>query len=253
MKVPGRRSFIQKASMGTLMALSIPQLILTAFAEDDAKNKKIPLAKNEVVLFQGDSITDAGRARENSNINDQKALGHGYAYLSSADLLNDYPQKQLKIYNRGISGNKVYQLAERWENDTLKLEPTVLSILIGVNDFWHMKKHGYAGTVETYRRDYLNLLDKTKQKFPELKLIIGEPFAIIGTAVDASWFPAFKEYQETAKEIANKYNAAFIPYQRIFDNALKLAPGDYWAPDGVHPTIAGARLMASAWMETIKG
>ncbi|WP_207420958.1 SGNH/GDSL hydrolase family protein [Desertivirga brevis] len=253
MKVPGRRSFIQKASMGTLMALSIPQLILTAFAEDDAKNKKIPLAKNEVILFQGDSITDAGRSKENSKINDPRALGNGYAYLATADLLNDNPQKQLKIYNRGISGNKVYQLSERWDNDTLKLEPTVLSILIGVNDFWHMKKHGYAGTIETYKKDYISLLDKTKQKFPELKLIIGEPFAIIGSAVDASWFPAFEEYQEAAREIANTYNAAFIPYQRIFDQALKLAPGEYWAPDGVHPSIAGARLMASAWLETIKG
>ncbi len=239
--------------MGTLMALSIPQLILTAFAEDDAKNKKIPLAKNEIVLFQGDSITDAGRARENFNVNDQKALGNGYAYLATADLLNDNPQKHLKIYNRGISGNKVYQLTERWEEDTFKLEPTVLSILIGVNDFWHMKKHGYSGTLETYRNDYKALLDKTKQKLPDLKLIIGEPFAILGTAVDASWFPAFKEYQEAAKEIANSYNAAFIPYQRIFDNALKLAPGEYWAPDGVHPSIAGARLMATAWLETIKG
>jgi len=248
-----RRSFIQKVSLGTLAALTTPQLIVSAFAEDNAKTKKIILDKNDIILFQGDSITDAGRAKDDAGINSQKALGSGYSFLAAADLLNLYPTKTLKIYNRGISGNKVYQLAERWEKDALDLKPNVLSILIGVNDFWHMKKHSYSGTIETYRNDYRALLDKTKQKFPDLKLIIGEPFAILGSAVDSSWFPAFTEYQEAAKEIANTFNAAFIPYQRIFNNALKVAPGEYWSHDGVHPSIAGARLMASAWLETVKG
>ncbi len=61
-------------------------------------------------------------------------------------MLNRYPDKDLKIYNKGISGNKVYQLAERWDADCLDLKPTVLSILVGVNDFWHTLTSGYTGT-----------------------------------------------------------------------------------------------------------
>lgn len=249
----GRRNFIQKASLSTLVALSTPQLILSSFAEEMSKVKKIKLNSNDIILFQGDSITDAGRTKTEASANNQKALGAGYAFLASADLLNAHPDKNLKIFNKGISGNKVYQLAERWDVDTIEIKPTVLSILVGVNDYWHMKKHNYPGTIETYRKDYSALLERTKAKFPEIKLIIGEPFAILGTSVDQSWFAELKPYQEAAKELADKFGATFIPYQRIFNNALKLAPVEYWAPDGVHPSVAGARLMASAWLEAVNG
>jgi len=247
-----RRNFIQKTTLSTLAALSIPQLILSSFAEDNAKNKKIHLSQDDVILFQGDSITDAGRVKDDTHANASKALGSGYALLAGADLLNAYPAKNLKIFNKGISGNKVYQLAERWQKDTLDIKPTILSILIGVNDYWHMKKHGYEGTLETYRKDYSALLENTVEKLPGIKLIIGEPFSIPGTAVDASWAPELKGYQQAAKELADRFGAAFIPYQKIFDNALKLTPVEYWAPDGVHPSVAGARLMASAWLEVVK-
>jgi len=246
-----RRNFIQKVSVGTLAALSMPQLVLSSFAEEKLK-PKISLSPNDVVLFQGDSITDAGRDKKESNFNTQRALGTGYAYMTAADLLNNNPQKAFKIYNKGISGNKVYQLAERWDADALELKPNVLSILIGVNDYWHMLKHGYKGTIETYKNDYIKLLERTKEKNPGIKLIIGEPFAILGTAVDKSWWPELTKYQHAAREIAERFNAAFIPYQKVFDNALKLAPGAYWAPDGVHPSVAGARLMSCAWQEVIK-
>ncbi|HJS08718.1 MAG TPA: GDSL-type esterase/lipase family protein, partial [Pirellulales bacterium] len=95
----------------------------------------------QTILFQGDSITDAGRDRAlESEPNSSKALGGGYAWLAAAQLLVDAPQAGYKIFNRGISGNKVYQLAQRWQADCLDIKPDVLSILIGVNDYWHLKK-----------------------------------------------------------------------------------------------------------------
>jgi lysophospholipase L1-like esterase len=173
--------------------------------------------------------------------------------MAAAELLNKYPEKNLTIYNRGISGNKVFQLAERWDTDAIGLKPDVISILIGVNDYWHMLKNSYKGTLEIYRNDYRALLNRTKTALPNVKLVVGEPFAILGTAVNQSWFPAFAEYQAAAKDIAKEFDAAFVPYQKVFDKALKVAPGSYWAPDGVHPSIAGAKLMAEAWLETVKG
>jgi len=125
---------------------------------------------------------------------------------------------------------------------------------VGVNDFWHTLTNGYKGTIKTYQDDYKALLDRTKQKLPELKLIIGEPYAVIGVkAVDEKWYPAFNDYRHAAREIADSFGAAFIPYQDIYDKAQKSAPGSYWTADGVHPTLAGARLMAQAWLETVKG
>ena len=117
------------------------------------------------------------------------------------NLLLDRPKEGLKIYNRGVSGNKVFQLAERWDADCLDLKPNVLSILIGVNDFWHTidPRQNYKGTVEVYEKDYIALLKRTLKALPKVRLIIGEPFTVRngGTrwAVDDKWFPEFDQYR----------------------------------------------------------
>jgi lysophospholipase L1-like esterase len=247
-----RRNFIKTASMGSVFSLSMPSIVNSVL--DEQKVKKITLSKGDIVLFQGDSITDAGRKKEEPAANNSAALGKGYAFIAASELLQKYPEKDLQIYNKGISGNKVYQLAERWDADCFDLKPTVLSILVGVNDFWHTLTGKYTGTIETYRTDFDKLLDRTKQKLPELKLIIGEPYAVTGVkAVDDKWYPAFNDYRAAARQVADKYGAVFIPYQAIYDKAIKSAPGSYWTPDGVHPGLPGAALMATAWQETVKG
>ncbi len=246
-----RRNFIRKAAMGSLMALSIPEIVAASFSPGEVK--KIIPGKGNVILFQGDSITDAGRNRDDNSFNNPVALGSGYAMLAGAALLEKYSGLDLKIHNKGISGNKVYQLAERWDKDCLDLKPDILSILIGVNDIWHKLNGDYKGTVDIYRNDYIALLDRTRKALPDVKLVICEPFAVPGIqAVDDKWYPEFYSYQKAAREIADKFGALFIPYQKIFDEAQKQAPGSYWTPDGVHPSLAGAQLMASAWLEVVK-
>lgn len=246
-----RRNFIRKAAFGSMIAVSIPEIISASFAEGEIK--KIKLDRNNVILFQGDSITDAGRNKEDMSFNNVNALGSGYAMLTGASLLQEFAPLNLKIYNRGISGNKVYQLAERWDKDCLDLKPDVLSILIGVNDFWHKLNGGYNGTVEIYRNDYISLLERTRKALPDVKLIICEPFAVPGVkAVDDKWFPEFYGYQKVAREIADKFGAVFIPFQKVYDEAVRQAPGSYWTGDGVHASLAGAQIMAEAWEEAVK-
>ncbi len=116
-----------------------------------------------------------------------------------------------------------------------------------------MKNGNYSGTIKTYRDDYKALLERTLQKYPDVKLIIGEPYTLLGTAVNKSWFPAFHEYRYVARDLADAFKATFIPYQAVYDKAVESTPSAYWTPDGVHPSIAGARLMATAWLEAIKG
>jgi lysophospholipase L1-like esterase len=240
-----RRDFIKKAAAGSAIAVSFSHIVSTSFAE--SKPSKIPLRKDDVVLFQGDSITDAGRNRDEKSFNNSRALGNGYALLAGSSLLHEHASKNLLIYNRGISGNKVFQLAERWDADCLELKPSVLSILIGVNDFWHMLNGKYDGTLEIYRNDLKSLLQRTREKLPDVRMVIGEPFAVTGVnAVDDKWFPEFSRYQNAAREIAAGFNATFIPYQSIFDKAAKKAPPSYWTNDGVHPSLAGSQLMAEA-------
>jgi lysophospholipase L1-like esterase len=245
-----RRSFIKKAAFGTAAAISIPEILLAAMPKE--KIKVIKLLKDQVILFQGDSITDSGRNKEDTGFNTARNLGSGYPLLAGAAMLNKYEALNLKIYNKGISGNKVYQLAERWDTDCLELKPDVLSILIGVNDIWHKLNGNYNGTIEIYRNDYIALLERTMKALPNVKLIICEPFAVNGVkAVDDTWYPEFYDYQKAAREIAKQFRATFIPFQSVYTEAQKRAPGAYWTGDGVHPTLAGAQLMAKAWMKAL--
>ncbi len=248
-KTNDRRNFLKSAALSTGMILSGASLVHAV--EKDRGDFPI-LKTNSRILFQGDSITDAGRDRSSPGPNNANSLGRGYAFLASAELLEKFPEQDLQIFNRGISGNKVFQLAERWGEDCLNLKPDILSILIGVNDFWHMMKHGYEGTLETYQNDFTALLERTKNELPDVRLIIGEPFALKeGSAVKDDWFPAFSEYQRAAREIAMEFDAVFIPFQHIFDEAGSRASLTYWSADGVHPSVAGSELMANAWLNAL--
>lgn len=247
-----RRKFIGQGLVGASLLSWVPQLVQASNTPDwDANTVRVE--RGDVILFQGDSITDNGRNKDASGANNIDALGKGYAMLASAHLLRQLPQLELQFLNRGISGNKVHQLAERWEQDCLQLQPNVLSILIGVNDYWHTKTGGYTGTLQTYADDYRKLLDNTLARLPKLKLVIGEPFAVNGIrAVTDDWYPDFDGYRRVAKDIATEYKAAFIPYQAIFDKASNQADRTYWTHDGVHTTLAGSQLMAEAWASVIR-
>ena len=244
-----RRNFLKKSAL-------LGGLPLVRFDKQVLDSEKIPFSKinkGDTILFQGDSITDSFREKEKELPNIPDSMGKGYAFLTASKILKTLPKKDLTIYNRGISGNKVHQLADRWDKDALDLKPDWISILIGVNDYWHMLHHGYEGTHETYENDYRKLLARTKEALPDVKLIICQPFAIPGTtAVDKSWVEPFRKYQVSAKKLALEFDAFWIPFQEIFDRAILDAPASYWIPDGVHPSISGSQLMADGWIQIIE-
>jgi lysophospholipase L1-like esterase len=253
---PSRREFVRAGVGVSAAGFAALTAVDGLFAEEKhfglgLKVQKMLIEPGETILFQGDSITDVARNRNSSDPNSQPALGGGYAWLAAAELLVDMPDAKLKIFNRGISGNKVYQLDERWQNDCLDLKPDVLSILIGVNDFWHTLKHMYKGTVEKYETDYKALIKRTKAALPKVKLVICEPFTLKTGNVGDEWFPAFDGYRAAAKRVAEEAGAVFVSFQTMFDAAVKIAPPARWAADGVHPTPDGAALMAHWWLKAV--
>ena len=247
-----RRNFLFKSTVGAAALASIPAIVSASIPKMKGKSEFPILKKGATLLFQGDSITDAGRDKAKEVANDAGSLGRGYAFLAASHLLYEMPEKELQIHNRGISGNKVFQLAERWQKDCLDIEPNLLSILIGVNDYWHKRNGRYEGTVEIYENDYRQLLTRTKNELPDIQLVVCEPFYVLKTtAVDETWVEPMRQYQASALKIANEFNALWVPFQKVFDEAINYAPGKYWAGDGVHPSVAGARLMAEAWLKTV--
>jgi lysophospholipase L1-like esterase len=240
-----RRSFISTAAATGAAAWLNTEC---TFAAD-----KISLVEGDVILFQGDSITDAGRNKKDPVAND--GLGRGYPSFVAADLHRDYKQLKLQIHNRGISGHKVPDLAKRWDRDCIDIKPRILSILIGVNDIWHKLAGRYDGTAEVYRDGFAALLERTKQSLPNTTLAICEPFVLMSGTVKQNkdkWFPDFDTRRQFAREVSDKAGAIWVPFQKIFDDAVATGtkPSDL-AGDGVHPTQAGHILMAKTWRKSV--
>ena len=203
----------------------------------------------QTILFQGDSITDVGRNRENDN-----ARGHGYATMTAARLMLDHPG-QFQIINRGIGGNRIVDLYARIKMDFINLKPDYLSILVGVNDVWHEVARENGVDNEKFLRVYCWLIEEIKAALPDIKIYILEPFVLKGPATEEHFDLFDREVRlraESAKKVAEKYNLTFIPLQDKLDALCEVCESTYWLGDGVHPTAAGHELIARALTEAIQ-
>lgn len=237
--------------LGAIPTIGIATILQKALPQFEIEKRIDFDGSGSTILFQGDSITDAGRNKAHYYPNQSQGMGSGYVRHIVTELMGQNPTADLQFYNRGISGHRVFQLRDRWEDDCLHLSPDIVSIMIGVNDFWHTLDFGYDGTVEVYEKDLDELLARTIKTLPNIKILIGEPFVCIeGTAIKPDlWKGEFEKYQAACRRVSDKHGATFIPYQAVFDEALKVAPTSYWCPDGVHPSMAGNYLMAQAWLK----
>jgi lysophospholipase L1-like esterase len=235
-----RRTFLQR-----LMALGV--LGTSAFETMAARSVRQP--DGLTFLFQGDSITDGGRWREGSDLN--HIMGQSYPYLISSRLACDYPRRQLRFINRGISGNTVADLLDRWQPDAIDLKPDVISILIGVNDLDKFLRGDKDHSADQFEKRYRALLTLTMEKLPRARLILLEPFVLPVGRIGGDWDRYSSEVlvrQKIVRGIAADFHAEFVPCQRAFNHALHEAPADYWIWDGIHPTPAGHELLAREWL-----
>lgn len=216
--------------------------ILNAQIVEDHQNNGLTF------LFQGDSITDGKRGR---NKDWNHVMGHGYAYLIASRLWFEHTDKNLMFYNRGISGNKIADLNARWQQDTIDLNPDVLSILIGVNDVPRIIENEYS--IEKWEKTYIEILERTIKALPNIQIILCEPFVLPADDMariewteekTASYQRVISKMQKIVAQLAKTYNAIFIELQQPFLDACKKAPANYWIWDGIHPMPAGHELIA---------
>ena len=205
------------------------------------------------ILFQGDSITDGGRGRS-EDLN--HVFGHSYPFLIASQIMAEYPEKDFKIFNRGMSANRIVDMYSRWEADALNLKPDVVSILIGINDIGFSFRDNTGIDANKFEKIYKIIIEETLTRNADTKLILCEPFVLpVGPVGEDwnEWNSKIELHREKLLSIVNCYNATFIQLQDVFTNACKLAPAEYWIWDGVHPTAAGHQLIAKQWIETVMG
>ncbi len=208
----------------------------------------------KTVLFQGDSITDAGRDREGGWY-----LGHGYPALIASSLGLDCPG-DYNFVNKGVGGNRILDVYARIVCDILNHKPNYMSLLIGVNDIWHGIDFANGTGEQRFERMYRTLIEDLKGELPDMKIMLLEPFVLEGVATVSTEQPSrFTHFHDgvqnlatITRTIAQDYSLTFVPLQYVFDEACKRMPASYWAIDGVHPTHAGHELIKREWIKAFK-
>lgn len=188
--------------------------------------RNIMLKKNDIIIFQGDSITDAN-----------KRIGgdwFGYAGMVPKILNAFYPDYNLTFYNMGIGGNSVLDIRDRWQKDCLDLKPSIVTLLAGIN--------GVNCDANVFRETYKYLITSVKKT--GAKFIAMEPFFTKGEMSDDSWFLPLSEKLFIIRDLAEKHADALIPLNGLFAKMCAKYGAEYCTQDGVHPTIEGQRLIA---------
>lgn len=248
-----RRTFIQSGII-TSGSLALSDLTNAEEQPDhgsgvDGYNYHLPtFQKGFRLLFQGDSITDMKWGRNQKDRNHY--LGHSYVYLIAARLGVDLPEAQLNIYNRGMSGNTVSDLRNRWQRDAIEMKPDLLSILIGTNDV------GRGVTLKNYETDYRYILDTSMEANPNLQIVLLEPFVLQSGKLRSQdvWNTRRKatdNLRSILPQLAKDYNALHIQTQSIFDAAAEKVSPEHWIWDGIHPLPQGHELIARHWIQEV--
>lgn len=205
----------------------------------------------QTVLFIGDSITDCGRLAE------EAPLGGGYV-RQIRDLIGaKYPGHRLTYVNKGVSGNTVRDLKDRWSDDAIRFQPDWLSILIGVNDLhrWLRRDEEGAVTPREFADMYDALLQRAKKE-TQAKIVLVTPFYISRDSQADSWraraLKNLPKYSKTVHALAKKYGARLVDPHRRFQKLLKHAPADQFCPEPVHPNLSGHLVIAHCWLKTMK-
>ena len=198
------------------------------------------------ILFQGDSITDAGRDKRN-----YYDMGRGYAKYASEALREAYPHRDLEFINLGISGNRTSQLFDRLYTDAIQLQPDVISIMIGINDVWHRHGHMILTSDEQIALNYRCILTRLKKE-TNAKIVMIAPYLL-----EADDKEAIREDLKTVlpivESLAKEFADVYIPLNEHFAEALKTQPEPkYYSADGVHPNANGAAFIGALYVEAVK-
>ncbi|MFT4144010.1 MAG: SGNH/GDSL hydrolase family protein [Mobilitalea sp.] len=201
----------------------------------------------QVVLFQGDSITDCGRDRS-----DITSLGEGYPGVVAKLYHTLFPETKVTFINRGISGDRTIDLLERYKNDIEDVKPHFLSILIGINDTWRHYDCNDPTSTEDFEKNYRELLTRVKKDLPECKIMLIEPFVLNSLTDRASWREDLDPKIQVVRKLAKEFADFYIPMDGIY---AKLEVENYscsqLAEDGVHPTVLGHSIIAKEYLNIL--
>lgn len=190
-----------------------------------------------VILFQGDSVTDAGRSRE-----DLTDLGPGYPAFTAQKIREDIPDADIQFVNRGVSGDRVRNLVARFDEDIAKINPDIITILIGVNDTWRKFDRDDPTSAEQFAETYETLLKMIKER-THAKIVIAEAFVLYNMGRNEFREDLDLKLDQT-RLLAMKYADAYVPLDDLFAAACVGNDPRIFSDDGIHPNDGGRKFIA---------
>jgi acyl-CoA thioesterase-1 len=196
----------------------------------------ILLDPRRTVVFAGDSVTDCGRRT------DPEGLGDGYV----RNLYDDLGERRPRIVNSGISGNRAIDLVARWSTDVLAHDPSLVSILIGINDTWRRYDEDDPTTAESFETSYRELLDSLT-----CPVVLIEPFLLPVKDGQEEWREDLDPKLDVVRKLAVEYGAILVPADTELNRQAAAVGAATLAGDGVHPSPAGHRAIAELWRRVV--
>ncbi len=187
------------------------------------------------ILFQGDSLTECNRDKSNPD-----DLGNGYVAVAAARLSAMFPQLDLTFINRGVSGDRTWELLKRWQEDTIDIQPDIMTLMIGVNDTWRRYDNNDPTSVEDYEKNLRTLLDDVKAN-TKTKILMIEPF-MVHEDTDL-WREDFHLKINAFRRVAREYADAYLPMDGLVAMMCVEEEPKHWSADGIHLIEAGIERM----------
>lgn len=224
-------------NMKNLLVISVVLLISCAFTAQ----------KKTKVIFFGDSITELGVKKE-------KYVG--YIIKMDSMLKAEKKDDQYELIGSGISGNKVYDLYLRLEEDVLVKNPDVVVIYIGVNDVWHKTLLGTGTDADKFEKFYQAIINKLSAK--GIKAILCTP-AVVGEKTDMSnqLDGDLNRYSNIIRDLSKKNNLPLVDLRKKFldylkDNNPRNEEKNILTYDRVHMNDKGNEFIADQMWKEIK-
>ena len=201
------------------------------------------------ILFFGDSITDAWRTGEDYGL---QSYGCGFVHAIASQLMSENPTKY-QIINRGVGGNNIADLYARIKMDVWSHKPDIINILVGINDVY-TDDNPKGIDVSRFEQMYRMLIEDTKKVLPNVKMILCEPFVLQSGMAEQRYQQLLivNGYAAVVRKLAQEYQLSFVPIQEKLSSMAEIYSDVEYLCDGVHPTIAGAKLIADEWLNIFK-
>jgi lysophospholipase L1-like esterase len=206
---------------------------------------KTVIKSGETILFIGDSITDCGRRTT------ERPLGSGYVKIFNDFLISCEMSKKITVINKGIGGDTVTGLLDRWEDDVLRHKPDWLSVKIGINDLHrHLRDPATGISPKHYEDAYGKIMERTKEELPRCRILLIQPFYISRETSLNSFrhkvLEMLPQYLAVVEKMSKKYKTRLLKTHAMFQNLLKYHEPDMFCPEPVHPNLTGHVAIASA-------